>query len=534
VKGKHQRARHNRLAHATAAELQRLRDEIAVEADRSTAARVGAEQTRVARQRLAREQATTDSRLQPQQSAAARIVRSTMQAMAAVTAARAELEAVERELTPFNDDTVQELRQSGVRFNLRNVHSSADPRFVDTWYRKKTRGGELKQTRDVSLKGWVPDGIGTDKQVLRPFAMTTVADTSPQACWTWAVPPWLRPAADRDDAPWLRERLGAATSGTPVMPPGPYPGPPRRGTGPLSTPWRHAPLIAEPADAADLTYWYQRSGWAQQWKPGTAPVPFWLPAEHAVAYPQAGPLPDGTDIRLPYPAVFAVFSAGWQLEAHRTGELPPQLATAQLLMLHARGRAATLNPMVLSGYLLRLQATGLMDRGELPTPLEALEAFGGVVDGLLLYANPDGTPRDEFAWCIAIGHPTGFPIARITVPASRTTTSWRTQIDNITAGIALSCWHDPAAATDPAGRQTNPEPGPADVAIHVLDIDATSPPVRASQTTDPAYSTRPHLRRGHWRQQRVGEGRRETRWTWIRPTAVNGRPATLDQVYVLH
>ena len=52
MKGKRQRARHNRLAQAAAAELERLRTEIAAELARGEAARSGAEQTRVARQRL--------------------------------------------------------------------------------------------------------------------------------------------------------------------------------------------------------------------------------------------------------------------------------------------------------------------------------------------------------------------------------------------------------------------------------------------------------------------------------------------------
>jgi hypothetical protein len=112
-------------------------------------------------------------------------------------------------------------------------------------------------------------------------------------------------------------------------------------------------------------------------------------------------------------------------------------------MLYARGQATRYAPAPLATHLARLQGAGLTDRNQLPTPLEALDQFGGVVEGVLLLAHPDGTPRDEFAWCIAVGHPTGFPIARITVPASRTASTWRDHVDNVTAGIALSCWHDP-------------------------------------------------------------------------------------------
>jgi hypothetical protein len=193
----------------------------------------------------------------------------------------------------------------------------------------------------------------------------------------------------------------------------------------------------------------------------------------------------------------------------------------------------------LATHLARLQATGLTDRAQFPTPLEALDHFGGVVEGLLLTAHPDGTPRDDFAWCIAIGHPSGFPLARITVPASRTASGWRTQVDNITAGIALSCWHDPLPASPPPSatpstRQTDQHATVADASIvRVLDIDATSPPSRPNPSAEPGHSAQPHLRRGHFRKQRVGPARQERRWTWVRPTTVNGNPPALTQVYLL-
>jgi hypothetical protein len=318
------------------------------------------------------------------------------------------------------------------------------------------------------------------------------------------------------------------------MPSVAYPGPHLRVDAVLTSPWRHAPLISEVADAVELAYWYHRSAWIQQWHADQISVPFWLPAEHAVAYPQARALPTGADIRLPYPLVFAAFSAPWRIEPC-AGAFPEALATAQPLMIHTRGCAAKYAPANLSSYLARLQATGIKDRAELPTALEALDHFGGVVEGLLLTADSDGTPADEFAWCIAIGHPSGFPIARITIPASRAASGWCIQIANITAGIALSCWHEPAPSTAPPRTQ----PGDQDTifatsAVHVLDVDATSPPSsRTSPSPEPSYSARPHLRRGHWRQQRVGVGRQERRWTWVRPTAVNGTPIAVDQVYLL-
>ncbi|HEX6497775.1 MAG TPA: hypothetical protein VF054_01935 [Micromonosporaceae bacterium] len=516
--------------------MERLRADITAEAERRAAAREGAALSRAARQRLIREQTATNSRLQPRENATARIVAAARSASTVVAAARHDLDAVERELSRFGDASVSQIRQSGVKLRFTEVHRSADERYVQTWYRKATRA-YFENARNVHLDGWVPEATHTGREALAPFATSTVLDVSPEACWAWAVPPWLRLPDDTSDVPSLRRRLGTTTSGSPLMPKAPYPGPHLRTDAVLTTPWRHTPLVKDVGDAVDLAYWYHRSAWVQQWRVGQAPVPFWLPAEHAVAYPQARSLPASADIRLPYPLVFAVLSSPWRIEPS-AGELPAALATVSLLMLHARGSTAV-SPASLDTYLARLQATGLTDRAQLPTPLEALDRFGGLVEGLLLAARPDGTPDDEFAWCIAVGHPSGFPIARITVPASRAATDWRTPVDNITAGIALSGWHEPLSAPAPSfatRRRRLVDQGAtfATWAVRVLDIEATSP--RSSQarpSAEPSHGARPHLRRGHWRQQRVGPGHQDRRWTWVRPTTVNGKSALIDQVYVL-
>ncbi len=67
-----------------------------------------------------------------------------------------------------------------------------------------------------------------------------------------------------------------------------------------------------------------------------------------------------------------------------------------LLLLYARGQATRYAPATLAIHLARLQGAGLTDRTELPTPLQALDLYGGAVEGLLLLAYPDGSPRDEF------------------------------------------------------------------------------------------------------------------------------------------
>jgi hypothetical protein len=532
VKGKHQRLSGNRRGRAAQETIARLRAELAAEQQRAAVAAAGADRTRAARQRLAAEVAVTGRRLRPREQAAANVVTAAVRAAAAVGDALAEIEAAERALTRFDDATIQQLRQTGSRFRLPGVHRGADERFVETWYRTKT-GQKLDTNRKVSLEKWIPDTVGRSLDDLRPYATAHPHDVSPQASWAFAVAPWLRSPQSADDAAGLRGDLGATTSGSPRMPGGDYPGPGLRRDAVLTTPWRHAPLIVEPGDAADRSYWYHRSAWAQQWRCGDpVPVPFALPAEHASGFPQARPLPDGVDVRLPYPAMFASLADGWRVEARHDGPLPADRVVQQLLMLHARGQAARYRPGNLSTYLTRLEALGRTGRDALPTPLEAVELFGGVVEGLMLFSDERGVPDDEFGWCIAVGHPSGLPIARIVVPASRVASKWGDQVGNVIAGVALSCWHEPLPAVVPQQRRQPGAPEPVTApGVHVLNIDATSP--SSASPAGEGGSTRPHLRRGHWRRLDAHVPVDLTQWTWVRATTVNGIPATQPPVYVL-
>jgi hypothetical protein len=206
------------------------------------------------------------------------------------------------------------------------------------------------------------------------------------------------------------------------------------------------------------------------------PVPFWLPAEHSVSYPQAHALPTGTPLRLPYPAVFVALASPWQLNPTAAEESPPSDAI-RTLMLYARGRAARGQAETLATVLNRLHAAGPIDRTDLPTPLQAVSHYGGQVEGVILTADRDGVPEDDFAWCIAIGHPTGLPLGRIAVPASRANTAWRTQIDNVLAGIALSSWHEPGDA-----------PPSRDGADALTYLNGRTPTSRSASST----STTPH------------------------------------------
>ena len=306
-------------------------------------------------------------------------------------------------------------------------------------------------------------------------------------------------------------------------------------------------------------------------------VPFWVPADYCAAFPAARPLPADTAMRLPFPTVFACFAQPWKLPPHpdtaphvhpdppttagTAGVRTPDAATSTVAdgdtgggsgpapgevwpytaMLHGRGRAHRDTAPTLEQVLLPLQAA-VTDRARLPTPLQVAADLGAQVDGLILTAHPDGSPRDEFAWCLTIPHPWSTTLARVTVPASRRRTAWARQIDNIIAAIALSAWHPTAASSspEPGTLPGRPRPVPptgasAGIGVRVLDIDATSPPRPTPHTGSGSASARSsHLRRGHWRRQRVGTGRHTTRWTWVRPTTVNpaGTP-TSTQVYRL-
>jgi hypothetical protein len=264
-------------------------------------------------------------------------------------------------------------------------------------------------------------------------------------------------------------------------------------------------------------------------------VPFWLPSEQAFGYPQVPALPADTALRLPYPAIFVAYATPWQLAPTATDGPEPDISILTL-MLYARGRAAHNHADTLARVLRRLHCVPDLDRRELPTPLQALSHYGGDVEGLILTADHQGRPADEFAWCLAVRHPTGVPLGRIAVPANIHKTAWRDQVSNIIAGVALSCWHEPVEPTaSRAVRKTTQSTvtDATELDVHILDVDRTSPQSRPTEHQGNGRSPRAHIRRGHWRRQHTGHRRTEVRWTWVRPTTVAGlRPGT-EQVYVL-
>lgn len=535
MRGKHKRAAATRQHQGLATQVAQLEQELTAERRRAEQAAELAALTRAARAELAQLQARVERRLaadlevEARRGAALKVAGEQLaQALQAVRQTNAALSGGRD-----SHELAVSAGEAGMRVRYPAVHTSSTVQYARTWYRKQT-GSQLPETVNVTMQGWVPDDLGVELDELAPYALSTALGDGPEAWWEWAIPPWMRIPTDTSDAPDLRAELGAHTSGAPHFRQVPFPGPrlPRSAT--ITTPWRHCPLIASPADAADLAYWYHRSAFAQNWRTENRPVPFLLPAEYSTTFADAQPLPDGVELHLPFPLLFARFNSPWQISPAATAA--QGILTQPFLLMHARGEpAAETAPPQLQTVLQRLQATGLDNRDMLPTPLRTLDVYGGQVEGLLLAADSDGQPVDEFAWCIAIGSPFGLPLGRIVVPARRSHARWGAQVANIITAVALSTWHrtshtSPATRVAPAGSAEIAAEG-ADV--HVLDIGTTASRTSGEGKHGGQGQVAPHLRRGHWRRQHIGAHRATTKWTWVRPTSVHGGPASINQIYRL-
>lgn len=534
MKGKHKRAAAARQQRGLAEQVAQLEAELAAERQRADQAAAQAAATRAARDELAAVQAAVERRVAADLELEARRAARLKAAGEKVTRALQSVRQVDEALTGGrgSHEVALSAGEAGLRVRYPAVHTSASTQYARTWYRKQT-GRALQETVDVSLEGWIPDTVGPELDALAPYALSSAEGDEPEAWWEWAIPPWMRIPGDTRDAADLRAELGAHTSGAPRYRQARFPGPRLPTSAMIRTPWRHSPLIATPADAADLTHWYHRSAFAQDWHSTRRPVPFLLPAAYSAMFADARPLPDGVELHLPFPLVFARFNNPWQISAAATAT--QGILTRPFALMHARGEPATdPTPPQLQTVLHRMHALGLDDRDMLPTPLRTLDVYGGEVEGLLLAADSDGHPADEFAWCIAIGSAFGLPLARIAIPARRSQARWGAQVTNIITALALSTWHrtnHPPTSTHSTAIDGG-IPAGDEVDVHVLDIETTAPRRNHPEPAGDRHVA-PHLRRGHWRRQRVGAGRATTEWTWVRPTSINGGPASINQIYRL-
>ncbi|MBC3189985.1 hypothetical protein H7X46_02770 [Pseudonocardia sp. C8] len=534
-RGKHARRRVNRDRAALEGEIATLAAQLVRERDRLDRAQAGVRRADTAQARLAAETAAAARVMAPVEAEVTRAAAGLGEACAALTEAQIELGRCDARLSRIAGRSADPARlrtalNTGVRANLDSVHRSAPLAYHHLAFRRRA-GADTPLCRTLEVGGWIPPEVpATDHDRIAAHMASRAGEHSRAALWCWAVPPWMG-LPDGTDAAELRAELGATTTGAPDLPHGDFPARPRAHPV-VSTPWRHRPLLSLPEDAVDLAYWYRRSAWTQNWHSESRAVPLWLGNEHANGFPRSQPLPAGTDRRLPFPTVIVVFESGWELPARHPD--PPD-TRAPVEIFYARGRA-TAAPL-LEEPLYRL-APGTR-RADLATPLQLVERYGATVEGLIFTADPDGHPADEFAWCLAIHHPWGLPLGRITVPASRWATHWTTAIDNTLAGVCLAHFHPTATSTRIPG--TDPRPTDAelsehdDAGVHVLDIATTSPTTGPHRTTTRSPAGRAaHLRRATWRYQPVGPGRQQRRWTWVRATIVGNRSTpTRSTVYRL-
>lgn len=535
ARGKHERRRAGRCRRAVEQEIAALEVEVAEENAALALVQQQAQKTRAARRRLGVENDRTASSLAPAEAAAATAEQAAAAAWRDIRTAIAELERFDRSLTPHKRrpghaqavaDTVDAAMAGGFHLDPGDVaYRGAPTDYVEHAFRTRI-GVQARFRQVVDMSGWVPADVGNEPARVAPYAQARVTDQTRAALWSYAIPPWTA-IPDGTDAARLRAQLGATNSGEPDPPPGEFPGQaPRSMT--IDKPWRHTPLIPHARDGADLGYWYHRAAWAQGWLTHDQPVPFWLPAEHATGFAQAAPLPDGVDLRLPFPTVCALFERPWDLTATEPSHEVPYAT-----LLFARGHTVAHRAPTIEDHRRRIP----LARAELPTPLELVEHLGADVEGLIFRADEHGRPTDDIAWCLAINHPWGLPLGRIVVPARRSLTRWRTPVENILAGLCLSHWHAtsrPGTVGEHTSVGAPSDPATGDVPdVRVLDIGATSPDRARIGDARATTARRAHLRRGCWRWQWVGPGRARQRATWVRDTTVRGTGSIGHQVYRL-
>ena len=283
-------------------------------------------------------------------------------------------------------------------------------------------------------------------------------------------------------------------------------------------------------------------------------VPFWLPAGQAEAMAESRPLDDGDfdEIRLPHQSIWLTFAQPLLLPATRdltedVAEVLDELDGWALRFLTSKQHIgsellSTMGARTLS-WLSRPDAgqvrSDMYDQWRRAAE-HALAVRGGRVEGLLLLADDDGVVADQFAWGIAVPGRVG-NVARVLLPARRSATAWRAQVDNLIAAVAWADWHVPRVADsvtredlqDPTVRETAVRHG---IGVRVMDVRRTlsaGGTGRASQAA-PSRSVRPHARAGHWRRQHHGPGNSKVKRVRIAPTLVNaGKVSSTIGVYRL-
>jgi len=270
----------------------------------------------------------------------------------------------------------------------------------------------------------------------------------------------------------------------------------------------------------------------------TAAATYWLPAGQTASFAESEPLNDDdrAEMVLPFPQVFLAFAEPLVLD--------PKTKRADMTEKKWRILSEVTHDLyrdkdsVGSGFDHALERTR-PDIMILPTLDEMLSEVGAHIEGILLLADSLGRPEDRFAWCLTVPGAYGTTLGRFVVPALRSATEYRDVIDNLTAVVAWAQWHEPDHSTDvPLGVSakdledyiSSPDfqhnAKRAGAGIRVVDVRATN---RSASSRAPHDGDRestdtnvaPHIRRGHWRRQRFGQGLQESKRIRIAPVLVN-------------
>jgi hypothetical protein len=351
-----------------------------------------------------------------------------------------------------------------------------------------------------------------------------------------------------------------------------------RARGRLATPWAPRPIFFRPLDAEALRCWYRRDALCD-WASATTLAAtlrdlhdqnpelgepdelrgeialaqrltqeldeaalYWLPPGHTAAHAGSEPLNGDAlpELRLPYPSVLLTFADPLAL--------PPANAAGSDAyrgkLVRARRSVPEHNqaPTWRDWTATTVYTPADADRnGAFPHLRELLDHQGAFVEAVLLFADPEGRPRDLFAWCLAIPDiETGQILARTVLAASLSRTAYADVIHNLIAVVGWAEWHPPQRVTGPAASATRVGNSRAEHdrrdEVYVLRAGRGATWIRTSagDPTSRAGRVRPHRRRGHWRRQHHGPGNQLLKWVRIAPTIVNAHAGPLSpQIYRL-
>lgn len=174
------------------------------------------------------------------------------------------------------------------------------------------------------------------------------------------------------------------------------------------------------------------------------------------------------------------------------------------------------------------------------------------VEGVRLIADDEGRPTDRVEWLLRIPTPPVWDMTSywVVVPGNRDQSAWAAPLRLLTALVAWGSWQPEPSRSGPGTQPSTPRanghgpprgrPPSSDPPVLVLAAPTArtpdEPPSTAAAAARPArQSPVTHLRRGHFRRQRIGpRSGQDYRMRWIPPTVVNpGSAASPLRVYTL-